>query len=107
MANQICTNTPVGVTLKVLGGKWKLLILWHIKNGTSRFGELMKNMPGITQKMLTQDLRQLEDDGIISRKVFAEIPPRVEYKLTEYGRTLDPVLEKISEWGSKHIEKNA
>lgn len=107
MANKTCTNTPVGVTLRVLGGKWKILILWHIKNGISRFGELMKHMDGITQKMLTQDLRQLESDGIISRKVYAEIPPRVEYSLTEYGKTLDPVLEKISEWGTKHLIRNS
>jgi DNA-binding HxlR family transcriptional regulator len=71
MTNNICTSTPVGITLKVIGGKWKLLILWHLKAGTMRFGELKKHMTGVTQKMLTQELRELEADGLIIRKVFA------------------------------------
>jgi DNA-binding HxlR family transcriptional regulator len=107
MANQTCTNTPVGVTLNVIGGKWKLLVLWHLKDKPSRFSELMKDMEGITQKMLTQQLRELEKDGLISRKVFAEVPPHVEYSLTTYGQSLDPVLQKMCEWGENHIKSKS
>jgi DNA-binding HxlR family transcriptional regulator len=103
MTNKTCTSTPVGVTLNVIGGKWKLLILWHISQGTLRFGELMKHMQGITQKMLAQQLRELESDKLISRKVYAEIPPHVEYSLTDHGRSLQPVLHTMAEWGKKHI----
>lgn len=105
MTHQTCTKSPVGVTLRVIGGKWKLLILWHVRNKTSRFGELMRAMTGITQKMLTQELRELETDGLILRTVFPEVPPHVEYSLTTYGETLDPVLRKMAEWGKKHVEK--
>ena len=103
MTNKTCTSTPVGVTLNVIGGKWKLLILWHLSQDTIRFGELMRSMNGITQKMLTQQLRELEADKLISRKVYAEIPPRVEYSLTSHGLSLQPVLHTMAEWGKKHI----
>src|SRR5690242_51137 len=103
MTNKICTLTPIGKTLGVIGGKWKLLILWHLRESSDRFSNLKRKMQGITQKMLTQELRQLENDGLVSRKVFAEVPPHVEYALTEYGKTLDPVLEKMCEWGDSHI----
>jgi DNA-binding HxlR family transcriptional regulator len=104
MTNQTCTNTPIGVTLSVIGGKWKLLILWHVKQKPMRFNQLMREMNGITQKMLTQQLRELEEEGLISRKIFAEIPPHVEYSLTKYGASLDPVLEYMCKWGEKHIK---
>lgn len=106
MTNQTCSNTPVGVTLNVIGGKWKLLILWHLTNSSMRFSQLMREMSGITQKMLTQQLRELEGDGLISRKVYPEVPPRVEYAMTPYGLSLKPVLTKMCEWGEKHIAKN-
>ena len=104
MANPTCTVVPVGVTLRVIGGKWKPLILWHVHEGTVRFGELMRKMPGITQKMLTQQLRELENDQLVTRKVYAEVPPRVEYTLSKYGETLWPVLNAMAEWGRNHVE---
>ncbi len=107
MTNNTCKSTPVGITLSVIGGKWKLLILWHLHEGSHRFSELMRQMNGITQKMLTQQLRELEQDKIISRKVFPEVPPRVEYALTPYGKTLEPVLRMMSSWGEKHIENTS
>ncbi len=105
MTNKTCTATPVGVTLQVIGGKWKPLILWHLRDTPVRFGELMKTMSGITQKMLTQELRELEKDGLVLRTVYPEIPPRVEYTITEYGKTLEPVLQMMCNWGERHIKK--
>jgi DNA-binding HxlR family transcriptional regulator len=93
---------PVQVTLAVIGGKWKPLILWHLRGATLRFGELRRRIPDITQKMLTSQLRELEADGIVERRVFAQVPPRVEYSLSEYGRTLGPTLEAMCEWGVRH-----
>jgi DNA-binding HxlR family transcriptional regulator len=107
MTNQTCTTDTVGVTLRVIGGKWKPLILWHINKNPVRFGELMRKMPGITQKMLTQQLRELEEDKLVIRTVYPEVPPRVEYILSEYGRTLGPVLQAMSDWGRKHVELQA
>jgi len=105
MTNNTCTKTPVGITMSVIGGKWKLLILWHVSQHTMRFGELMKKMEGITQKMLTQQLRELETDKLISRKVFLEVPPHVEYSITPYGKTLEPVLQMMCDWGERHKKK--
>ncbi|CAN5128312.1 winged helix-turn-helix transcriptional regulator [soil metagenome] len=105
MTNPTCTHTPVGVTLNVIGGKWKILILWLLREKPIRFGELMKKINGITQKMLTQQLRELETDGLVIRKVFAEVPPHVEYALSDYGRSLDGVLKELCGWGEKHIKK--
>jgi len=104
MANLTCTVVPIGVTLRVIGGKWKPLILWHVHEGTVRFGELMRKMPGITQKMLTQQLRELEKDKLVTRKVYAEVPPRVEYTLSEYGQTLWPLLNAMAEWGRTPVD---
>ncbi len=104
MANPTCTVVPVGVTLRVIGGKWKPLILWHVHEGTVRFGELMRKMPGITQKMLTQQLRELEEDKLVTRTVYAEVPPRVDYSISAYGKTLWPVLKAMAEWGRNHVE---
>ncbi|GAB4149096.1 MAG: helix-turn-helix domain-containing protein [Patescibacteria group bacterium] len=102
-----CTShEPVNLTLKIIGGKWKPLILWLLRDTTMRFSELSKQMPGTTQKMLTQQLRELEDDGLIMRKVYAEVPPRVEYSMTKYGLTLEPVLKAIHNWGVKHQERH-
>lgn len=93
---------PVEITIALLGSKWKLLILRELFKGTKRFGELSRGVPGISQKMLTQQLRQMEDDNLIRRKVYAEVPPRVEYSLTEIGRSLSPILDAMHTWGSKY-----
>jgi DNA-binding HxlR family transcriptional regulator len=98
---------PVTATLNVIGGRWKPLILYSLKDRTIRFGELKRMMPGITQKMLTQQLRELERDGIVSRRVYPQVPPKVEYALTEFGETLGPIMKSMSQWGlnhRKHIE---
>lgn len=96
-------HCPVEVTLAVIGGKWKPLILWHLyEGGVRRFLELQRMIPGITRKMLTQHLRELERDGVVARQIFDEMPLRVEYSLTKYGRTLRPLMRVLSNWGSKH-----
>lgn len=94
--------------LGILVGKWKPVILLHLlQNGTKRFNELKRSMPGITQKMLTKQLRELESEDIIQRVVYAQVPPKVEYSITEYGRSLEPILEAMHEWGTKHtLHKN-
>lgn len=98
-----CTSdNPVNTTLKVIGGKWKPLLLWYLAQETMRFSQLQKNMEGITQKMLTQVLRELEADKLVARKVYPVVPPKVEYSLTDYGKTLLPVLEAMAAWGEKH-----
>jgi DNA-binding HxlR family transcriptional regulator len=90
----------VAVTLELIGGKWKGVILWHLSHKTLRFSQLKRRLSGVTQKMLTQQLRDLETNGLINRKVFAEVPPRVEYSLTEKGRTLQPILHQMCDWGT-------
>ncbi|MFZ7945996.1 winged helix-turn-helix transcriptional regulator [Neobacillus sp. 19] len=98
-------NCEKELTLAVIGGKWKMLILWHLgKEGTKRFGELKSLMPGITQRMLVSQLRELEDHLIVHREVYPVVPPKVEYSLTEYGRKLMPILEAMYEWGKNYIE---
>lgn len=93
---------PVTATMKVLGGKWKPILINAIYfTAPARFGELKRSVIGITQSMLTQQLRELEDDGIISRKIYAEIPPKVEYTLTEFGLTLSPVIQTMAKWGEE------
>ena len=92
----------VELTLNIIGGKWKPIILFHLGNGEPRrFGELKRAMPNITQKMLTQQLRELEHDGLVHRQVYAEVPPKVEYSLTEFGLTILPVLQSLSQWGNE------
>jgi DNA-binding HxlR family transcriptional regulator len=93
---------PVEATLAVIGGKWKLAILWHLRGGALRFGELRRALQGVTHQMLAAQLRELEADGVVSRKVYAEVPPRVEYLLTDRGRTLEPLLLAVCEWGQQH-----
>ena len=92
----------VEITLNLIGGKWKGLILWHLCQKTLRFSQLRRRIAGITQTMLTQQLRELERDGLVHREVFAEVPPRVEYSLTGRGRSLEPLLAKMCEWGKAH-----
>src|SRR5690348_5473551 len=94
--------TSVQTTLKVLGGKWKPPILYLLSSGTLRFGQLKKNITGITQKMLAQELKEMETDGLVLRKVYPVVPPKVEYSLTAYGKTLEPILKSMSAWGQKH-----
>jgi DNA-binding HxlR family transcriptional regulator len=95
-------NCSVKLTADIIGGKWKPLILFYLEGGTRRFGELQRLIPGLTKKMLTQHLRDLERDQIIHRKVYAEVPPKVEYSLTKHGESLKPILKLMSAWGSKH-----
>ncbi|MFC4559764.1 winged helix-turn-helix transcriptional regulator [Virgibacillus kekensis] len=94
--------------LGILVGKWKPIILLHLlQEGTKRFSELKRSMPGITQKMLTKQLRELEDEDIIQRVVYPQVPPKVEYSITEYGKSLEPILEAMHEWGTNHtLHKN-
>jgi DNA-binding HxlR family transcriptional regulator len=92
----------ISTTLRALGGKWKIFILWHLIGKTRRFSEIKYLLNGVTHKMLAQQLRELEADGLVQRKVYAEVPPRVEYSLTNYGRTLTPVLNAMAEWGEEH-----
>jgi DNA-binding HxlR family transcriptional regulator len=93
----------VKVTLRVLGGKWKILILWHLRDETKRFSELKRLMPGISEKVLTQQLRELEKDGLVLRVSHPSKSPKVEYSFTDYGRSLIPVLENLCHWGEQHM----
>jgi DNA-binding HxlR family transcriptional regulator len=98
-------NCPVEAAVDVVGGKWKALILWWLQERTWRFAELRRQIPGVTEKMLTQQLRELEADGIVERKVYATVPPKVEYSLTEYGRSLKRALQSLCDWGKIHIKR--
>jgi len=93
---------PVETTLTIMGDKWKILIVRDLLTGTKRFGELKKSLPGISQKVLTQHLRIMEQSGLVSRKVYAEVPPRVEYSLTEVGTSLKPIHDVMWEWGERY-----
>lgn len=95
----------VEATLEVIGGKWKPIILCHLGNGPIRTGELKRQIPTITQKMLTQQLRELEEDRIVDRKVYNQVPPKVEYSLTEEGKSLREILVAMSVWGEERIER--
>lgn len=92
----------VEITLNLIGGKWKGLILWHLCQKTLRFSQLKRRIPGVTQKMLTQQLRELEQDGLIHREVYPEVPPRVEYSLVDKGRSLEPLLKLMCQWGQDY-----
>ena len=95
-------NCPVKLTTSIIGGKWKPILLFHLERKTRRFCELQRLVPGLTKKMLTQHLRELERDGIVHRKVYAEVPPHVEYSLTRHGESLKPILKLMSAWGTRH-----
>ena len=105
--NCVECRSPVESALHAIGGKWKPLILWHLLEETRRFGELRRQIPDITQKMLTQQLRELEGDQLVHREVYAEVPPRVEYSLTALGRTLESVLNVLCDWGKTFEEHSA
>lgn len=96
---------PVEACVEVIGGKWKGVILFHLLGGTKRFNELLRLMPGVTQRMLTRQLRELEADMIVARKVYPEVPPKVEYSLTKFGRTLEPVLKTLQGWGTQNLAR--
>lgn len=98
-------NNPVELSLDIIGGKYKMPILWRLKDKTWRYGELKKSLGKITHKMLTEQLRELEADGLIHREVFAEVPPRVEYSITEEGRSAIPVIEALRNFGLYYLER--
>jgi DNA-binding HxlR family transcriptional regulator len=98
-------NCAVEAALDVIGGKWKILILCWLKQGTHRFGELRRRIPAVSERMLTQHLRELERDGIVHREVYPEVPPKVEYSLTPFGETLRSVLGMLNDWGEKHLKR--
>lgn len=95
---------PVETTLTLISDKWKVLILRDLMPGTKRFGELMRSLRGVNQKVLTAQLRQMEDSGLLTRTVYPEVPPRVEYSLTELGRSLKPVLDAMQQWGEQYSQ---
>ncbi len=94
---------PIKKTLSILGGKWTLLILRELFNGTKRFGQLQKSLQGISPKTLSSRLQELEKEGIVARKVYPEVPPRVEYSLTSRGESLKKIIQTLVEWGAEHL----
>ncbi|GIP22310.1 helix-turn-helix domain-containing protein [Paenibacillus sp. J22TS3] len=100
------SGCPVEATLSVIGGKWKIVILWRLARGTMRFNELLRAISPITRKMLTEQLRELESDNLIVRTVYPVVPPKVEYSLSDYGKTFIPVMQSMAQWGSAHLERN-
>lgn len=99
-------NCPVDVTLRMIGGKYKSLILWHLTDATWRFGELRKLIPQATPKMLTQQLRELEEDRLVIRKVYPVVPPKVEYSLSALGKSMQPILRAMYDWGADYLTQN-
>ncbi|MGJ3237755.1 MAG: winged helix-turn-helix transcriptional regulator [Anaerolineae bacterium] len=107
MAESRTTCSPVEITLDVIGGKWKPLIIYFLlENGVMRFNEIQRAIPAATRRMITKHLRDLEGHGIVHREVYAEVPPRVEYSLTDLGMTLMPVLDTMVQWGLMYIEQD-
>ena len=102
ISNKKILDCPVATTINLIGNKWKLLIIRDLLASTRRFVELRKNLEGISQRVLTQNLRELENDGLIKRKVYAEVPPRVEYSLNELGRSLLPIISTMANWGNNY-----
>ncbi|NJR64557.1 MAG: helix-turn-helix transcriptional regulator [Leptolyngbyaceae cyanobacterium CRU_2_3] len=100
-------SCPVETTLDAIGGRWKVLILRELMQGVRRFNELHRLLHGITQKMLTQQLREMEEDGLVYREVYLQVPPKVEYSLTDTGKTLQPVLEAMHEWGKQYLQRQS
>lgn len=104
--NEKCTGftCPVEATLSLIGGKYKAIILWHLMNGTLRYSELHRKMPKATDKMLAQQLRELEKDGLITRTVYPVVPPKTEYNLTDFGKSLFPILDAMCDWGRDYLK---
>jgi len=100
------TQCPVTATLQLIGGRWKTIILYSLSNGTKRFGEIAVRIPDISRKVLTEQLKELEEDGLILREQFKEIPPRVEYSLSDLGRSLSPVINELEKWGLENVLAN-
>lgn len=100
-------SCPVEITMGLINDKWKVLIVRDLLTGTKRFGELKKSVTGISQKVLTNNLRKMEQDGLVKRKVYAEVPPRVEYSLTDTGLSLKPILDSMVEWGNNYKKKQS
>jgi DNA-binding HxlR family transcriptional regulator len=100
------TSCPVSVALEVFGGKWKLQIIWILHENSLRFGELKRQIPEVSEKILIQALKDLTKDGVIIRIQYPEVPPRVEYHLTEMGRSLLPILKELSNWSIEHLMKS-
>ena len=98
---------PIKATVDVIGGRWKPLILFYLLDKPKRFSELRRQIPGVTAQMLTLQLRQLESDGIVARKIYAQVPVRVEYALTGYGRTLSTLLRNMRRWGEQHLSRRS
>ncbi len=96
-------NCPIEATLDIIGGKYKALILWYLVNRTVRYNELRKYLTKVTPKMLTQQLRELERDGLINRKVYPVVPPKVEYSLTQFGYSVIPVIDAMADWGRAYL----
>lgn len=103
--NEKTYNIGVEATMEIVGGKWKPVILCHLRNQPRRSSELLQRIPKISQKVLTAQLRELENDGIINRKIYQEIPPRVEYSLSEYGQSLNKILNLLCLWGEDNIDR--
>ena len=99
-------NCPVEATINLIGGKYKSVILWHLMGKSLRYSELHKLVPKATDKMLAQQLRELESDGLISRKVYPVVPPKTEYSLTDFGNTLAPILDAMCDWGTVYLEES-
>ncbi len=99
-------NCPVTHALKIMGRRWKPLVLYYLRSGPLRFNELRRCVPEATQKMMTQTLREMEKDGIIHRKAYEQVPPKVVYSITRYGRTLDPILIALCDWGEKNFKRS-
>lgn len=95
---------PVEATIQLIGGKYKAVILWHLMNQTLRYSELHRLMPKATDKMLAQQLRELEKDGLLYRKVYPVVPPKTEYSLTDFGKSLAPILDEMCSWGERYLE---
>lgn len=99
-----CTpGCSVEAAIGLIDGKWKSIILWHLLSGTLRFNEIRRQVGNCTPRMLTNQLREMEEDGLITRKVYAQVPPKVEYSLSDLGRTMEPILRALKEWGDAHI----
>ena len=105
-ARPAAEHCPVGTTLALIGGKYKTLILWKLMRGVQRFSELRKAVPCATPKMLTQQLREMEEDGLVTRTIYPVVPPRVEYALTDFGRSVRPVLEAMYAWGGEYLHRH-
>ena len=104
--DKFSTNCPVEITLQLIGNKWKVLIIRDLLTGTKRFSELMHSVTGITQKVLTSNLRSMEKDGLLIRTVYPQVPPKVEYSLTSMGKSLQPILDSMVSWGNNYKENS-